>query len=221
MKLKYYLMTAAAGFMFSNAQAATFVVSNVVDGVSETLYANGTTTGSGLRSGGVATIGYFTSGYVITGTAATDIAAYTIVSSATIGGNSPDLGGSFAGYAQQSDPAVSLGTITTGNVLLNRPVYSFVTYNGTLAGSTNSQLILIQVGTIGNDVPFENAYSSNPGLANPVAGYGQVGSFTGNAGGQGSATYRTLSPISDPIPEPSAALLGAIGALGLLRRRRN
>lgn len=216
MKLKHYLMTAAAGLMLSNAQAATFVVSNVVDGTSETLYAVNSTT---LSASGVATIGYFPSGYVITGTAATDIANFTIVSSATVGGFSDDLGGSFAGYAQSA--AVNVGQITTGNLLLNRPVYSFVTTNGTLAGSLNTQLVLIQVGTIGNDVPFENAYSSNPGLANPVAGYGTVGSFTGNAAGQGSFTYRTLYPTAAPVPEPSAALLGAIGALGLLRRRRN
>jgi hypothetical protein len=214
MKMKYCIMTAVAGLMLSNAQAATMVVSNVIDGVSETLYANGPNTASGLMSTGLATIGYFTSGYVISGNAEQDIAAFTIVSSAVVGGPSDDLGGPFAGYAQSA--AVSLGTITTGNLLLNRPVYSFITSLATLAGSTTGNLILIQVGTIGNDVPFENAYSSNPALANPVAGYGAVGTFTGNAGGQGSATYRTLYAV----PEPSAVLLGSIGVLGLLRRRR-
>jgi hypothetical protein len=213
MKLKYYLMTAVAGFMFSNAQAATMVVSNVVDGLSETLYSTGPT--GPLMSSGIATIGYFSSGYVITGVAATDIAAFTIVSSAVIGGNSEDLGGSFAGYAQSA--AVNLGTITTGNVLLNRPVYSFVSSLATLAGSEKSNLILVQVGTILDDNPVPNAYSSNPAANLPVAGYGAVGTFTGNAGGQGSATYNTLYAV----PEPSAALLGAFGVLGLLRRRRN
>ena len=218
MKIKYCLMTAVAGFMLSNVQAATMVVSNVVDGVSETLYANGTTTASGLMSSGLATIGYFTSGYVITGTAATDIAAFTIVSSAVVGGPSGDLGGSFAGFAQGAS-SVDLGTITTGNALLNRPIYSFITNLAVLAGSAASNLILVQVGTIGDDNPVPADYSSNPALNAPVAGYGVVGSFTGDAAGQGSNTYRTLSPVS--VPEPSAAILGAIGALGLLRRRRN
>ncbi len=209
MKMKYAMIAAVSAALLSTAGAATFVVSNVVDGLSETLYQDA---GGLLNSGGTATIGYFTSGYVITGVAATDLAAYTIVSTGVIGGPSDDLGGSFAGYAQSA--VVNVGTITTGNVLLDRPVYSFMGNLGTLA--TSDAWILIQVGTIGNDVPFEQAYSSNPGTAVPVAGYGVVSSFTGNAAGQGSTTYSTLQFV----PEPSAALLGALGALGLLRRRR-
>jgi hypothetical protein len=210
MKIKHAMIVAASVALFSSANAATFVVSNVVDGLSETLYQNGNGT---LNSGGIATIGYFTSGYTITGVAATDLAAFTIVTSAEIGGASVDLGGAFAGYAQSD--AVDVGTITTGNVLLNRPVYSFIGNLATLASS--NAWILIQVGTITDDVPTANDYSSNPAANLPVAGYGQVGpGFTGNAGGQGSSTYSTLQFI----PEPSAALLGAFGVLGLLRRRR-
>ena len=210
MKIKHAIIVAVSAALLSNANAATFVVSNVVDGLSETLYQNADGT---LNSGGIATIGYFSAGYTITGVAATDLEAFTIVSSAQIGGTSLDLGGAFAGYAQSD--AVDVGTITAGNALLNRPVYSFIGNLNTLALS--DAWILIQVGTITDDVPTANDYSSNPAANLPVAGYGQVGpGFTGNAGGQGSATYNTLQFV----PEPSAALLGALGALGLLRRRR-
>ncbi len=197
--------------LFANANAATFTVSNVVDGLSETLYQNADGT---LNSGGIATIGYFTAGYTITGDSLLDLAAYTIVSTAEIGGPSLDLGGAFAGYAQSD--LVDVGTITAPNALLGRPIYSFVGDGATLAAST--QFILVQVGTIFDDTPVPQDYTSNPGLANPVAGYGVVGSFTGNASGlaDDETTYRTLQFV----PEPSAALLGALGALGLLRRRR-
>jgi hypothetical protein len=43
--------------------------------------------------------------------------------------------------------------------------------------------------------------------------------------GQGTSVYAATGTsgfqlASIPVPEPSAALLGALGALGLLRRRR-
>ncbi|MEN9535202.1 MAG: hypothetical protein RIR37_475, partial [Verrucomicrobiota bacterium] len=176
----------------------------------DTLYQNAD---GSLNSGGVVTIGYFTSGYVITGDSATDLAAFTILSSGTLGAESLDLGGAFAGYVQSS--TYDAGTITTGNALLGRPIYSFAGDGVTLAAS--NYFILIQVGSILDDSPIPNDYVSAPGLADPVAGYGAVGSYTGDAAGQGSSTYRTLQFV----PEPTTTLLGAIGALGLLRRRRN
>ena len=59
--------------------------------------------------------------------------------------------------------------------------------------------------------------TSNPTTATQVGG----GFFTGSglAADTGSTAIRGASFAV--IPEPSAALLGAIGALGLLRRRRN
>lgn len=193
--------------MMGSANAAIFVVSNVVDGVSETLYANSQ---SLLLTSGVATIGYFPDGFVInTSNIPNLITNFTIVSTGVIGGPSADLGGSFAGYAQ-SDP-VDVGAIT-GPPLLGRPVYSFMGNAASLVAS--DAFALIQVASILTDAAATNTYTSNPGLAVPIIG--TIGSFTGNAGGQGSATYRTLNLV----PEPSAALLGALGALGLLRRRR-
>ncbi len=46
-------------------------------------------------------------------------------------------------------------------------------------------------------------------------------SFASNFSGADAARPANLTFGTAPIPEPSAALLGAIGALGLLRRRRN
>jgi hypothetical protein len=46
----------------------------------------------------------------------------------------------------------------------------------------------------------------------------QVLSVTATSGGFAVANALTIGTV---IPEPSTALLGAIGLLGLLRRRRN
>lgn len=56
------------------------------------------------------------------------------------------------------------------------------------------------------------------GSATSAAQIGSTGFFTGS-GTAGSAPVK--SAVFSVVPEPSAALLGAIGALGLLRRRRN
>ena len=211
MKTKNIIIAVVSSLLVANANAATFLVSNVINGTTDTLYVNAD---GSPNTGGIATIGYFSSGYTITGVAATDIAAYTIVSSATIGGNAEDLGGAFAGFAQSA--AVDVGSITTGNALLGRTIYSFVGNQAALASSTAH--ILVAVGSISNDVPFVQAYSSNPVGLIPVSGYGQVGpALTGDFGGQGVGTFASLQFV----PEPSTAALGAIGALFLLRRRRN
>jgi len=65
---------------------------------------------------------------------------------------------------------------------------------------------------------------SNPGTGNPVlsanVAAGKVFDnliFTNNGGGDMKFTALTVGAV----PEPSAALHGAVGALVLLRRRRN
>jgi hypothetical protein len=216
MKLK--LITTFAFVAFSAvSSAATFVVTNVIGGVASTdaLYANSDGT---LMNGGVVTLGYFgTNAYVPSSslaTISTTISDFTIVASGIPGSFSEDLGGSFAGFVQGAP--VSVAAITGANPLIGRPLYVFAGNAATLAGST--AWALKQVNVIVDDVPVETTYLANPlGGAAPVIG--TFGTFTGNAGGQGSGTFTTLQLAV--IPEPSAALLGALGALGLLRRRRN
>ena len=78
------------------------------------------------------------------------------------------------------------------------------------------------VSDIGGGIAFNNTDSS--GAASfyqitstaPTANQIANGFYT-NAAGDASTVFNVV----DGVPEPSAALLGAIGALGLLRRRRN
>ncbi len=67
-------------------------------------------------------------------------------------------------------------------------------------------------------VPASNYFSI--GTTVTAAQMGSIGFFTG-AGIAGDAVADIKSATFSIVPEPSAALLGAIGVLGLLRRRRN
>jgi MYXO-CTERM domain-containing protein len=53
------------------------------------------------------------------------------------------------------------------------------------------------------------------------AGAGVFARVTQAAGDLSNESFGTATPAFTLVPEPSAALLGALGALGLLRRRRN
>jgi hypothetical protein len=211
MKLKLAIASAVFAFTMSS-QAASVVVSNVGDGLTDVLFQNGD---GSLLSGGVVAIGYFPAGYTFTTTTAA-VTDFITMASALAGSLSDTLGASFAGYVEAAPVVSSPATITVGNALLGRALYVFIGDASTLATSTN--FALQQSGAIADDVPNDQLYTANlSGAPTPV--FGTVGTFTGDAGGQGSSTYSTLQIAA--IPEPSAALLGAIGALGLLRRRRN
>ncbi len=195
------------------SQAATYTVSNVGDGLTDVLLQNGKNLDNSVRllDGGIVSLGYFPSGYVFT-TVSAAITNYTSLTSAFAGSYSATLDASKPGYVEAA--TFQGATIATGNALAGRALYVFAGNASTLAGSTGFGLQ--QVGSIQLDEPLEQSYSVTLAGA-PAPIFGQVGSYTGDAGGQGVATYTTLNLV----PETSTALLGAIGALGLLRRRRN
>jgi hypothetical protein len=215
MKIKTTLIALSsllAGVVASNA--AGIMVVNISAGPGDTLYATSTNT---LMNSGMVTMGYFPS--TIT-TADIDtlpelllnLNSYTTITSARPGSPNTLLGSSNPGYVDQAD-FTSIGNITGVNPLLGRMLYSIVTNGNTLTG--NTEYALLAIGAIKDDVPVENQYVSNPtGLA-PIIG--TIGAFNGDAGA-GPGTYGTLKMLA--VPEASTALLGALGALGLLRRRR-
>ena len=121
------------------------------------------------------------------------------------------------------------GTATTldpGNTLVGKQIYILMGNSSTLLSSTAAALY-----TSGTLFPLQdgagNAVSSTIAVrpdAGVVFGGARVASgvaapFT-NANGKLSVALVGTNDLGS-IPEPSAALLGAIGALGLLRRRRN
>lgn len=222
MKLK--LMTVAALLAASTyTNAAVYYVSNLVtgSGSSEALYQSEGGANAPLLSGGIVALGYFpTNAYVPSSSLSeisTTIANFTIVAFAAAGSDSAQLGGpGAAGYVDAAP--VDTANIVGADARIGRALYVFAGNASTLGGST--AWALKQVATIADDEAAENEYFANPlGGAAPVIG--TIGSFTGEPLpdlGAGSSTFSTLQLAA--IPEPSAALLGALGALGLLRRRR-
>lgn len=212
MKLKSALAISSVlyiGVAVSNA--ATFVVNNLVDTVSETLYADA---GSNPLNGSVATIGYFPAGVVISSLQdlTDNLGSFLTLDSALIGQTSSVLGSDVAGIAFNA-AGVDGGNVPLGSPLIGRTIYTIFGNGATLGSSTLYGAV--QIGSISADVPTPNTYTSNPAGGTVVVG--SVGTWQGDLGfGGGTLTYNTVNLV----PEPSAALLGALGALGLLRRRR-
>jgi hypothetical protein len=108
----------------------------------------------------------------------------------------------------------------TGGALLNRQVYMIATDAVSLNAATGtSGYALFNLGAMTGDAPVELSFVGNPKGNTPIIG--EIGTITGDFAGEASeanSEFGTLRLVA--VPEPSAALLGAIGALGLLRRRR-
>jgi hypothetical protein len=197
------------------SSAATFVLANLTGGPgADTLFANADS--SPMTSGTVA-IGYFGIGVTIDDVNTvsglfSNLGSFTSVQAAT-----PGQSVAFAGAGYLLEDLVDVGNITGTNTLIGRSVYVVMTDAASLASATlTSQWGLFIVDTIKDDVPVPNQYTGNPLGAIPVIG--TPGSFndTENITGIGPGVFSTYNMV----PEPSAALLGALGALGLLRRRR-
>lgn len=186
--------------------AAGLIVSNVAAGPGDTLYANND---GSLMSGGLVTMGYFPASVT---TADIDtipeliaqLANFTMVTSAAPGSYSPTLGGSFAGYADQSDFA-GTGIITVSNPLFGRSIYSIVTNANTLSAAPySSQFALLKIGQFREDLPVENQYTSNPAGLEPIIG--TLGTFTGDPGA-GEGDYTTLIMDLRPMPQYSVVVV--------------
>ena len=208
----------------SLSNAATFLVTNVGNGPGDTLYANSSNV---LLGSGISTIGYFTSTV-----SATDIdtiaelqsqlllGSFTAVASAT------DFtgGGIGSGYVDGSAGAVTTATIGLTDLLVGRTIYLITTNQASLEAfrdgtGPENQVALVNFGTIAPDVPAPQLYNGNP-IAPATVVIGSTGTYEETSGGLlGDGTYNTIKLSA--IPEPTTALLGAIGAMALLRRRRN
>lgn len=132
-----------------------------------------------------------------------------------------------AGTFNVAGPSASKGVFTrntsttvTGSVFSGLNIYAFVGSGSTFANSaTNGELLVLKSATL-----FTNAQDAIPtaqivtlSTATTTLLYGVNLADVRTTGTDASVT---LGWGTVGVPEPSAALLGAIGALGLLRRRR-
>ena len=219
MKMKKTLIVASAlvaGALTSNA--ASYALFNVAGGPGvDTLWANAD--GTLMNGNGFVTMGYFATNPLTTDidTIAELVAlksTFTAVQTAT-----PGLSINFAAAGYLAEDAVSSGALITGanSGLIGRKLYAIASNAADLASATElNYFSLFEVATIGDDSPIEQQYVANPAGVTPIIGELDSGDF-GDLG-LGEGTYTTLKLVG--VPEPSAALLGALGALGLLRRRR-
>lgn len=221
MKIKSHVITLLSSLCcLSSVNAATVIITNANDGLTDTLYANESNV---LLSAGVVSTGYFAASVNLADIDTIPelfaaLGGFTTITSRDFGLTSLTLGGIFAGYADQfSVPgATSIGPVNAAP-LLNRVIYTIVTDAATLGGATlTSGFALFQSGVLSGDTPNEVQITVSPPTSGAIIGGNDT--VTGNFGGQGSATFNTLTLAS--VPEPSTALLGALGILALLRRRR-
>ncbi|RYZ25185.1 MAG: hypothetical protein EOP49_44975, partial [Sphingobacteriales bacterium] len=196
MKLSKITLLAASAFVLSMAvsNAASFIISNVVVGPGDTLYAG---SNAAPMNGGIVTIGYFPAGIGASDINSIErlmanIGSFTVVTSAIPGQDT--LGISSPGYAVQEE-GTDIGTVTGTNPLIGRSIYSIVTDASDLASATmQSAFALVQVGTIMDDTPVPQSYSSNPTGAVPLIG--EIGAIANGSTALGDGPYLTLQTVA-------------------------
>jgi hypothetical protein len=162
--------------------------------------------------GGFTGVGYFTiADSAIPTTSATDLAtAFRVFGASGVFGIS-QIGGVYQNVAGG-------GRVGAASEFLGKNIYVFNTNAATIAGSSQG-LVFKSTQTFTNDsaLPVDSEF---------VVDLGTSGSYV--FGGIAGPNLEIAPDFSVPtvqmvafVPEPSAALLGAVGALGLLRRRRN
>lgn len=136
----------------------------------------------------------------------------------SVGGYEESVYTQFANVIQDTTPKIN-GSITgTAPTSLNGKLIHLFVGNGTTVENSSSYVILSGSASFPTDVT----------VATGVTYLATVGSNLTLVASQAADWYPTLTlggaagnGYIQFVPEPSTALLGAIGALGLLRRRRN
>lgn len=200
--------------------AVTFTVAN---------YAGSSKVGNGLLivdgsaapvASDYATLGYFTGTFPTTGTwtAAQMLSSFTLISTTGVGIGA--TAGLFNGQAYSD----ATNVYPTG--FQGKQAYMVVGNTSNVASST--AIAIFTLGTSYAAAAPDNTYSFSLGLtsANAPAAlvYGTLvnpaSQPTGNTTPYAKGAQLVSSQTFGAVPEPSAALLGALGAFGLLRRRR-
>lgn len=221
MKTNFYLIVISCILpCISPVNAATIIITNANDGLTDTLYAD---INNVLLSGGIVSTGYFSSTVTTTDIDTVpelfaNLTDFTTVTSVSFGSFSNTLSGVYAGYADQFPNATSVpGSPINAGALLGRTIYTIVTdATSLLAATSTSGFALFQSGVLTGDDPNEVQITATPAGVSPIIG--GTDSVTGDFAGQGVGTFSTLTLAA--VPEPSALLLSAFGALVLLRRKR-
>jgi hypothetical protein len=160
---------------------------------------------------GVIAFGFFSTD------ALSGLSASSLVSLFTQFGNVNTFGGASTGGNRSVFSTAQNQTI--GSTYNNKPLYFFAGNGSTFLNSTqflvakmDSQVFAVADDTTNAVTP--KVIAINPGNSTAILGTEITNVYTTNTDATTTAGWQM-------VPEPSTALLGAIGALGLLRRRRN
>lgn len=226
------------------SNAATVSIYNAANGggdpqnsvPADTLYA---LSDNSLMVGGIVTVGYFSASTVSADIDTIEelvplLGSFTVITSRAPGTtpvNSLGSGGPLPGYADQfldgdgtqivGSPAGLINEFPL-NTLFNRDIYAIVTNAVSLNpgdATLSSEFGVFFVGKLTGDSPLEVGLVVNPN-ANAGALIGTFDTKVGDFSEAGFESEYNTYKLATIIPEPSALLLSAFGALGLLRRRR-
>jgi len=207
----------------ANAGVVTFTNVNLV-AVGDTIILG--SNGSALQSGTVEA-GYFTTGFDVTTAVSNGLITNdfsSLLANWNSLGSAPfydenTLGAGVYGYyfgaSDYGSPAA----------FLNKPLYTMIGGLGTLALSLDvvnggSFALLSSSEVVNGDTPTPDSNLVSPENSSVLVGISGTTSYDYSGfGGAANSTTPSIQLYS-VVPEPSAALLGALGALGLLRRRR-
>jgi len=191
--------------MIAAAKAATITVTNVdFTATNAVVSQTGTKLGSGT---GFVGIGVFS---ITDAQIAAAASASTIANGFTLFGQSNTIGAGFSidgTYQFESTANIPAGSPFTGSI------YTVIGNAATLATST--QFLVFKEAVTFNPDPA----ASGPAVLKAGQGtvvLGGFNNFQADIGGGAQAAFNTVTLM----PEPSAALLGLLGAVGLIRRRR-
>ena len=122
-------------------------------------------------------------------------------------------------YIASAVMASSTTALDGASANMNRLLsFSGLTYGGNVAAGKSYAIVWFDKLALGGTATEGLKYGVfNPGLVLPA----DPGTYNLASNFAGADTQKTMGFSIIGVPEPSAALLGAIGALGLLRRRRN
>lgn len=229
MKLKKLGLLATLTVSIMSSASAAFIQSSSLfelDGTgSDTIILGGVLPNNPLTSG-IAASGTFSindaavDALVATKSYQSLVAAFglgTLLGSSDFANDASDV----FGLAVPGAYAFSSGTNFNETPIIGQTLYSFVGNGATLAASTYFALYRHNT-TLAADpaIPPETNYDLKLTGGSLLLGTLGTKELTIPDLAGGAQSYRTITLEGVAIPEPSAALLGAIGALGLLRRRR-
>jgi MYXO-CTERM domain-containing protein len=200
MKKTINYITLIACCMVGASTAATYTVTNYVDPAFVSLQTN-----AGTATSGVVAIGFYTTEPT---SAANFLSGFTQLGALQFG---TAFGGLLDGYISGD----IIAAINTGNAAIGKTVYLVGGNAGTLAESTQAFVWKATNNSAGNTFTVD-APVGGPDSVQLLSTTGSIVNSIGSAS-EGSIKMAVVSVV----PEPSAALLAAFGALGLLRRRRN